>query len=829
VYRKAGITLNRAFIHIPGPYFKPADASGSDDDEITDIDQLLFGDAAPEEEPAKESEIDIDSLGGDDLDAALAALMAADDEESGVNQDIAEEAAVIEEVAEEPQSEEETAPISELDKATDEIDEMSELLNLDEGETDVPEDEPSSGADIDALLASLGGGDDSRSISGSAPVEPEADSAGGADIDALLASLGGADDSQSISGSAPVTDIDIDLPKELNAADDLLERMLAHDAEEDKSLELNKPKPTPATAVYDDDDEWGEYLYNPADGLDPDERRARREAEAAARRKAKNKKLPLKKRILAMPVKKLITAAAAVVILILATGGGIAFGIQQVYAERAERALAYARFTPIESPVNVANYSHFIQVDKIGYLRGREFFLRRVALGLRGTAFTFDEVFDPDDYTFILYDQDGNYFGRMRQDMDYTHGVRTNTTLMFSPVRNSTRELILVIQERGYQEVFSFYFLLENGPGFPAAVYLNNPVTLFEGGSNGAGGRIAIADAIFSNTGTEIVYMLYDDPEFGMITFDRQNLDLREGGRNTGVNMSEPIEYAFPRQNRVLGRKTFGPVRNLDSTVNINFSDLFISRPMPASHIDIFGLFRDTPEDEHVIPIGDHTLVLERMGTRGHFVLFILHGTDEAGNRVRTELEVDLTVETEGGPITISGRNFSIDIGTDVVFDTSDYGILSISPSDLSLDIQAVNMRIAEATASIQMDTHNFHMTETRQIAERSITNAFMSRLNYMAEIVDFGGVRGFSNEVLSNRALMRHYSLFTASEDMQPLFDARVLLGAFADDSTFLAVVEEEWVLENNGIFTTVYNKHLVEAELIGYDWIITHNRVID
>jgi hypothetical protein len=98
-----------------------------------------------------------------------------------------------------------------------------------------------------------------------------------------------------------------------------------------------------------------------------------------------------------------------------------------------------------------------------------------------------------------------------------------------------------------------------------------------------------------------------------------------------------------------------------------------------------------------------------------------------------------------------------------------------------------------------------------------------------MAELVDFSGVRGFSNEVLSNRALMRHYSLFAASEDIQPLLDARVLLGAFADDSTFLAVVEEEWVLEDNGFFMTVYNRHLVEAKLIEDDWIITHNRVIN
>jgi hypothetical protein len=190
---------------------------------------------------------------------------------------------------------------------------------------------------------------------------------------------------------------------------------------------------------------------------------------------------------------------------------------------------------------------------------------------------------------------------------------------------------------------------------------------------------------------------------------------------------------------------------------------------------------------------------------------------------------VELTIETEDGPVTLTGQNFSIDIGTDVAFDTTGHGILSISPSDLSLDVQAVNMRIAEAGAAIQMDTSNFYMTESRQAVERFIAYAFMSRLNYMAEIVDFGGVRGFSNEVLSNRALMRHYSLFTASEEIQPLFDARVLLGAFVDSNTFLAVVEEEWVLEDNGIFTTVYNKHLVEAELIGYDWIITHNRVID
>ncbi|MCL2399755.1 MAG: hypothetical protein FWC91_08450 [Defluviitaleaceae bacterium] len=767
--------MNKAFVKNLHPFYAPDDGDG---DDFFDINQLLFGDSTDVPAPsgsssdlATKSNLEIDTLNGDDLDAALAALLAADGSDS-----------------------------------PDDIDN--------------PDDNIDSTMDFDANAGSA----PTPSVS-----EPQTES-GGADIDALLASLNGGDDTQSISGTAPPPapprPAPLPLPTGSNT-DDAIAQLLAMDEREDSSFDVNRSKATaPRVAVYDEEGvgDWSEFHYDPY--ADVDDARVPGEKLRESARMASRRKKTLGSRIMEMPTGTFLIASGLILVVILGLGAGAIFGIDRVNAARMEQMVATAHLTPIEQPLNVANNSHFISVGMLEELAGQEFLLRRITIGQRGTVFHFDDVFNPDEYSIMLTDQDGNFFGRIRQDIVYGSN-RRGTTLQFSPLRNTTRELTLYIQDRNSNEKISYEFLLEGGPGFPAASYVNNFVPLFDGES-GLENQIMIANAVFSNTSSEIVYLIQEDPSGRTVAFEREGIVLRDGSRRLEPNRPTPVEFTFPTQNLILGRATYGPMLNLVSTARIDFGDMFASAPMPSHNIDISALFRDTPEDVQIVQVGDYTLVLERMGVRGTLVILVMHGLDEDGQRMQTELDIDLIIETDSGSITISGQNHSMGQGTDIVFDATGRGITTINPNHVRLDINAFNVLATDVSVPLHLDQQSLRPSQNRITVESSIRAAFASRLSYRLENISFSSIRGFSFDVLYNRATMRHYTPISLPEGTIALYDIQILAGAFYGDDLFLAIVEEELAINENGTITTLHTTHQIVSQLIEGQWVIIENRIL-
>ncbi|MCL1999594.1 MAG: hypothetical protein FWG65_12605 [Turicibacter sp.] len=749
------------------PFYKP------DDDEI-DIDKLLFGDSESESdsesagttttpipEPPPRPEIDVDNLDENDLEAALAAMLEEDEKADTAPQEVIEET-VIEPMPESAES----APDADTD---------SESLLM-------PEEE------IQSELA------------------------GGADIDALLASLGG---SEGLMGEAEVSEIERRTPD-----DDLLDQLIA--ADELKTAEENSAKAMERPA-----EEWSEYQYDPYDDLPVAD-----QGSVFDRIKIEHgQKISLKKRLLALPMWKFATASVLILFVILGSGFATIFAISQNSEARLEYEMSRIHYIHVEQPRDVSNDASFVSMNNIINVGDTELLLRRLIFGGHSTAFHFDDVFDPDEYIFILHDQDGHLFIRIDSNFEYDlelNPTRQGTTIYFAPLLYTTEQLHLHVQKAGYNSTLAHLaFFFPGGANFPIASHMYDTIPIIAG----AGGQFSIANAIFTNTLSEIVYMIEEDPINGTIEFNRDGIRIAEGARSPIMNTPQPMEYFFPEYNLTLGRITFGPVRNLGGGVNLMFRDFFAAFPLNGNLINIPVLFQNQHnlDFEQRIPIGmGHTLVLSRMGTHGPAIILVFHVLDENEQRVRGEISADLVIPTSSGNVSISGQSFFSEryIGTDLVFDTRDYGITSVMANEIFLDVASIQIHLTRTNVNLHLETGVPRIQENVLAVESSIVEAFNTRLAYRAGLHGFGSIRGFSSEVLNNTSIMRHYTPIIAP-DAEFMFNAHVVAGAFVNNM-YLAIVEEEWLLNDGYGFTLIRNKHQISARLIEDSWVIVNNRIL-
>ena len=807
--------MYRALIKNLHPFFKP-----DDDDGDLDINAMLFGNSSDDTSSTSDEDLfavpEIDGLNdlkGDDLDAALAAMLAADNQEPETPSSLA-----AADTSGGSDSFDSSLSLIDSDDS-EEIDPLSAIQQV-SARAPAPARIEDDDEDLSSFLDNALGGS-------SGGIGTDA----GADIDALLASLGGGDDSAPLSGAVPEPEIQ----EEVNIESmDLIDRMLAVDKKADSTISLKDIGESSDTAARFDP------FADHADiaGLADDE------ADAEPKEIVKPRvKKSFKQMMATLPASKLIAAAAVVLIIILGSGVGVAMGIRQVYAARHEYAMATAHIIRLSQPVNVPNDVHFITTNQlvnlgsIGGFGGQDFFLRRIALGQRGTFLFFEDVFNPDDYYFVLRDQNDNFFMRITNDIEYCYYLdRRGTTLQFSPLRPDTSGMVLYIQERvptipGVPGTQTFHFTFEESLSFPAAVHVNNHIHLF--GVEGAVGseQLTIAHAVFSNTSSEIVYMVQYAPDGGSITFGDDGIRIRDGARIPVPNRLAPMEFAFPEFGRALGRITFGPVRNLDSDVFLTFRDVYRSHPLSGQDIDIQALFRDALQYEQRIALGNNTLVLERMGVQGPFVILVFHGLDQYGRRTQMEIDADLLIHTDDGIISIRGQNFFSEraVGTDLFFNTVGHGLDVIRTADLSLDVRSVNLRVAEGVVDLNLNNHNLRAAPLRTEVEYTIKSAFSYRLAYRSGILGLSNIRGFSTDVLHDRAVMRLYTpLSMPGNDTLTMYDVHIVVGAFVYSDLFLAVVEEEWVVQYDGLFSSIRNTHQVVLRQVEDNWIVVNNRVL-
>jgi hypothetical protein len=110
--------------------------------------------------------------------------------------------------------------------------------------------------------------------------------------------------------------------------------------------------------------------------------------------------------------------------------------------------------------------------------------------------------------------------------------------------------------------------------------------------------------------------------------------------------------------------------------------------------------------------------------------------------------------------------------------------------------------------------------------AERAVREAFMSRLAYKSLQIQRDEVEGFDSALMDDRVLMQHYT--PVAYENTPMYAARVIAGMF-DGGSYLAVVEEEWAVLEDGIIKSHKKTHQIAAVERHGEWVVVSDEIID
>jgi hypothetical protein len=371
------------------------------------------------------------------------------------------------------------------------------------------------------------------------------------------------------------------------------------------------------------------------------------------------------------------------------------------------------------------------------------------------------------------------------------------------------------------------YYRFEETPLFVPPVYFTEPIQLFEEESG-----IFIHHALFDSASSQISYVIESDNISNELRFADHSavpfIHATEGVHWLPAFTQTPAETRFDNHNIVLGKLNFSPVRSLDSIIELTFTDVFYRYPLPFREIDLRALFSRRPEQQR-IPAGKYQLVLEGMALQGNVVVLVLHGLDEDGRRLETRVDATLAVETETGRVVVDGECRSINIGADVLFDITEVReqLVGIPVAQYRVIIHAAEFRVPRVTVSL--DLNEIHDIQGQRLTSATglVREAFMTRLAYKAYRMTRDEIRGFSEEVLADRALMRRYN--PAGSPELPRYGMNIVSGKITENGRYIALVEEEWIAGRGEEISYMYNLHQVEAEWGLGGWVIVSNVVLE
>jgi hypothetical protein len=210
--------------------------------------------------------------------------------------------------------------------------------------------------------------------------------------------------------------------------------------------------------------------------------------------------------------------------------------------------------------------------------------------------------------------------------------------------------------------------------------------------------------------------------------------------------------------------------------------------------------------------------------------VLVLHGKNERGQRLETRINASLTVETDDGVVVLEGISFANSEGSDVLFDIrGNFGrLFGIPLSQYRLTIHSVEYRIPGFTVPISLMQAVPEQDYFLEMAETFVRSAFMSRLDYKSQRISRNEIYGFSQELLNDRSLMRHY--VPVGGESVPMYTAEVVSGVFTEDWLYIAVVEDEWVLGVGEGMTYLRNTHQVTAmRRPDNTWVIIRDEIIN
>ena len=521
---------------------------------------------------------------------------------------------------------------------------------------------------------------------------------------------------------------------------------------------------------------------------------------------------------------KLVLEGLYLAFIIIGLGGTVAFAARTIVSARESEELI-AHYTLINLSDESTNNANFIFINEMFTLSGENVALQKISADRLGSTFHFEGSFDPDDYIILLYDQNYVLYHRHKADTPYKPGE--NTILRFDSFYAGTQFLTLFIQHIETRETVNLYYQFERAPLVSHPVYLYEPVELLDFEP-----AIKIERAIFGSSGTEITYSMFGTSRSRGI-LDGSNeapFTLRELMSPIATFSHTPAEYFFGANNLILGKMFFAPVNNRSGSIGLELANVSYSLQIPDTFIDVRHLFTRGPGSGQTIYVGENKLVLEGMDTQGRFVVLVLHSEDPSGERIQTDIDAVLVINTDDGPIVLQGDCRSIKEGSDVLFEMSEEiraAVVGVPASQYDLIINSVSYLLPQMTVLLDLEEGRTEADIRVSSVEMAIWEAFMSRLDYKSGIGSIYDISGFSPRILNDRVMMRNYSPRGTSE--VPMYAAKVTNGLFIDRYVYIAIVEEEWAVIDEWDNVEYYsNTHRIRAEFGGDGWDIIEDIIL-
>ena len=432
-----------------------------------------------------------------------------------------------------------------------------------------------------------------------------------------------------------------------------------------------------------------------------------------------------KKKLNGLSKKALLITLIVVAALTAAGTGVVAIGFSKLNAPSIPG-------TALSMPEKGANSANYIFLKKTRTLTDETYTLTKMSADSLSTVFYFDKPIDMHKFSARLLDY---------KDLEYAidlHFVMstgyTGSVLRFAPLNEDCGGFKLELSNPESGESVHFNYALDTTSPFAPARHLKEAIKH----DTESGIAATIYSAAFASTGSHILFGLSSTDE--NVTFsitDDSFAELRQTAANVS-RLSPPAIYSL--NGSIFGRLDFSALRSLSGKAELKLGALTRTIRLNET-LSAEMLFNNTESDQIHLSIenGRYVIVLERMFYKNDTAVLVGHCKDSSGKRIKTLLDVSVTVNTSSG-IIIEDLGFAKakTEGTDILFDLTDEKtfLKGVEPKDFSITINSASFDTEEIVVP-------FDLENMLQQPENSFENniaAYLLQKNYQLVAYDING-----------------------------------------------------------------------------------------
>ncbi|MFV0441505.1 MAG: hypothetical protein ACK5LV_09480 [Lachnospirales bacterium] len=492
---------------------------------------------------------------------------------------------------------------------------------------------------------------------------------------------------------------------------------------------------------------------------------------------------------------------------------------------------------------SVTNNSNFIYTNYEFYMDGVTNNLLKIQIDTLNTKFYFENEIDYENFTPVLIDETGKKYltdttyvkeDFVEQEVIAFEGLDKgiiNFRLVFMYNKVSTEDS---------DENIYFNFKVDKPI---MRTYVKYHVEPFNLANDKKKFDMIVHNATFSSSRSDVMFEItYSGDDIGYdLSAENvaENLYLKEGNvkipfvsEGSKVDIIETGEHDDTKDKMILGKLSFGVLNNLNSKVEIGFTN-FYRVFYPDYELNTKNLLLRELTSAETLELDEYSVYFEGMRKYNDLLVLVAHGEDntkvDMGNdENNVEIIVDTTLKltlSDGSVVEIQGEPKHTIIGTDILFQHQE--IPNLNSDRMELIVNKID--IIEEGSAVSLNLREDGNQPPQDIIEYTdfVEETLLNRLKYKSNELIYSKITGFSDEVLEDQTLRELYQ----PEDLSNRANFGVIVDSYAFDSEghFVCVAYEEWTgkIRNKNYFER--NKHYITVEKTSKGLEIVEDEIIE